>query len=145
MYSYSTDVFDTKDAYLDRYPGDAFIDVLGYDDYHSVVTTATQETFVNRLHMLIEMAEERGKIAALTETGVEIIPDPTWWTQTLRPALDYDDMTRKIAWVMVWRNAVDRANHYYAPYPGHPSVPDFRAFRDHPLIYFEEELPDLYR
>lgn len=145
MYSYSTDVFDTKEAYLDRYPGDAFIDVLGYDDYHSVVTTATQETFVNRLHMLVEMAEEHGKIAALTETGVETIPDATWWTQTLLPALNYDDKTRNIAWVMVWRNAVDRANHYYAPYPGHPSVPDFRAFRDHPLIYFEEELPDLYR
>ena len=144
LYSYSTDVFDSKEEYLDRYPGDAYIDVLGFDDYHSVSSVERQDEFVRRLRMLVEMADERGKIAALTETGVETIPDSTWWTQVLLDGIKADPAGRRIAYLMVWRNAIDRPDHYYAPYPGHPSVPDFIRFRDDPFVLFEEELPDLY-
>jgi mannan endo-1,4-beta-mannosidase len=50
--------------------------------------------------------------------------------------------------VLVWRNANyerERRHHFYAPYPGHPSAPDFVRLRDDPLMLFEDELPDLYR
>src|SRR5690606_25469462 len=80
LYAYSTDVFDTSEDYLERYPGDDYIDLLGFDDYHSIKSKETQDVFVKRLRMLVEMAEERGKLAAVTETGVEGVPDPTWWT-----------------------------------------------------------------
>jgi mannan endo-1,4-beta-mannosidase len=148
LWSYSTDVFDSPADYLERWPGDAWVDVLGFDDYQSVRTPATRAVLVRRLRDVVALADARGKVAALTETGVETVPDSLWWTRTLLPALDADSLTRRIAWALVWRNAnaaTDRPNHHYAPYAGHPSAADFRRFRDHPLIAFEDELPDLYR
>ena len=143
LYAYSSDVFDSEEAYLERYPGDDVIDMLGFDDYWSVKTAATRPVFVNRLRMLSKMARERGKLAALTETGVEAIPDPNWWTGVLLPALKAPEVGGGISYVLVWRNAnnvTDRPNHYYAPYPGHPSAPDFVRFKEDPSVLFEDEL-----
>jgi mannan endo-1,4-beta-mannosidase len=144
LYSYSTDVFDSKEDYLDRYPGDEYIDVLGFDDYHSIKTLETSDVFSRRLRMIVEMARERDKVAALTETGVEAVPDSTWWTNVFLRGIEADSIGKGISFALVWRNAADREGHFYAPYPGHPSVPDFIKFRDHPSILFEDELPDLY-
>ena len=144
---YSTDVFDSREAYLERYPGDDYIDVLGFDDYRSIRTVASRDTFAQRLRTVGELAVERGKLSALTETGVETIPDSTWWTGVLLPAIQTDAMTRRIAYALVWRNANsdgDRAGHFYAPYPGHPSAADFVRFYQDPFVLFEDELPDLY-
>jgi mannan endo-1,4-beta-mannosidase len=113
-----------------------------------VRTPATRATLVRRLRDVAELAEARGKVAALTETGVEGVPDSTWWTGTLLGALRADPAARRIAWVMVWRNAPrtpQQPRHFYAPHPGHPSAADFRRFRDDPLIAFEDELEDMYR
>lgn len=147
LYSYSTDVFDSEEDYLERYPGDEYVDVIGFDDYHSIRSVDTQEQFTSRLRMLVDIAEKRDKIPAMTETGFETIPEPDWWTETLLAGINKDQTTRKIAYVLVWRNANnenDRPDHYYAPYPGHPSENDFKKFREHPLILFEDDLPDLY-
>ncbi len=145
LYSYSSDVFATKEAYLERYPGDAFIDVLGLDDYQSIKTVETGDVFVGRLRMLVEMAESRGKLAAVTETGVEGVPDANWWTGVLLPALQADPVATRISFLMLWRNAFDIPGHHYAPYAGHPSAPDFVRFRDSNLMLFEDELPPLYK
>jgi mannan endo-1,4-beta-mannosidase len=147
LWAFSTDVFDSKEAYLDRYPGDAYADVLGFDDYQSVRSRAMRAVFARRLRDVVELAEERGKIAALTETGVEAVPDSTWWTETLLAGITSDVVARRIAWVLVWRNANferEHRQHFYAPYPGHPSVADFVRFREDSLVRFEDELPDLY-
>jgi mannan endo-1,4-beta-mannosidase len=139
---------DSEEKYLDRYPGDEYIDIVGFDDYGSVREPYQLEQFKNRLRFIVNFAEARGKIPALTETGYEAIPDPEWWTGTLLTALNHDSTTRRIASVLVWRNAneaTDRRNHFYAPYPGHPSAGDFIEFRNHPLILFEDDLPDMYR
>jgi mannan endo-1,4-beta-mannosidase len=147
LWAYSTDVFDSKDDYLRHWPGDAFVDVLGFDDYGSIRTVATQGEFRRRMRDVVELADAKGKIAALTETGVETVPDSTWWTRVLLPAMKGDSVARRIAWVLVWRNAnmeTDRKNHFYAPYAGHPSAPDFRRFRDDAYVLFEDELPNLY-
>lgn len=147
LYSYSPDVFDSKEAYLERYPGDDYVDIFGYDDYHSIRSADTRDTFVYRLEMVVEMAEERNKIPAMTETGYETIPDPEWWTETLLAGINATETTRRIAYVLVWRNANhehDRPDHYYAPFSGHPSEKNFREFREHELILFEDDLPDLY-
>ena len=148
LYAYSTDVFDSEEDYLERYPGDDVIDLLGFDDYQSVKSKETRETFVKRLRLVAKMARQRGKLAALTETGVEAVPDPTWWTGVLLPALKDPSIGRGIAYALVWRNAnraSDRKDHFYAPYPGHPGAADFLLFKQDPAILFEDELPPLYR
>jgi mannan endo-1,4-beta-mannosidase len=92
------------------------------------------------------MARARGKLAALTETGVEAVPDPKWWTGTLLPALR--EAGPGISYALVWRNAnpaSDRKGHFYAPYAGQASAADFVAFKNAPDVLFEDELPKLYR
>lgn len=148
LYAYSTDVFRGEEQYLEHYPGDAYVDVLGVDDYQALRSDEGVEVLASRLRRVVEMAEARGKIPALTETGLEAIPDEDYWTDRLLAAFKADTVAQRIAYVLVWRNANaehDRANHYYAPYPGHPSAKSFVEMREDPLILFEDDLPDLYR
>jgi mannan endo-1,4-beta-mannosidase len=138
---------DSEEAYLERYPGDEYVDILGFDDYRSVRRPYDVETLANRLRLIARLAGERDKIPALTETGYEGIPDPEWWTGTLLSVIKTDSLTQRIAWALVWRNAnqaTDRENHFYAPFPGHPSADNFIDFRNDPLILFEDDLPDMY-
>ncbi len=147
LWAYSTDFFDTDEEYLAHYPGDAYVDVLGYDDYGSLRADSGVAAMTDKLRSLVRMADARGKLAALTETGLEGVPDPTWWTGRLLPAIASDPEARRIAYVLVWRNAYARVKpgHHYAPYAGHPSAADFAAFYRDPFVLFESELPPLYR
>lgn len=144
LYAYSTDVFDDPAAYLERYPGDDVVDVLGFDDYHGIESTETLPRFVERVKTVVRLADARGKIPAVTETGLEALPNPRWWTEILGWGLD---AAPGAAWVLVWRNANpanDRKEHFYAPYPGQKSADDFVAFTRNPRILLENGLPDLY-
>ena len=143
LYAYSTDVFDSEAAYLERYPGDEYIDILGFDDYHSIKTGANAAVLTRRCRELVRMARERGKIAALTETGVETIPDSNWWTGVLLKRLKADPEASRIAYIMVWRNA--RLNHHYGPFAGHASAADFQAFYRDPLTLFAGDRKRLYK
>ncbi len=144
LWAYSSDRFTSPEDYLERYPGDAYVDLLGFDDYYSHQREETLPFLIRELHDVVKLAQARGKLAALTETGLEGIPDSTWWTGKLLKALDHDADTRQIVYVLTWRNAYTIPGHFYAPYPSHPSAEDFRRFYAHPLIYFENELPNLY-
>lgn len=144
LYAYSTDGLGESGerGYWTWYPGDEYVDVLGVDNYTRTVSAVSSD-----LAWLVEQAEARDKIPAFTETGSETIPDPDWWTGELLAALTGEPAARRIAWVLVWRNANaerDRQDHFYAPYPGHPSADDFVEFKEHPLILFADELPALY-
>ena len=50
----------------------------------------------------------------------------------------------ELAYVLVWRNDVRSPTHYYAPYPGHASVPDFIKFYNDPYTLFENDLKGIY-
>src|SRR5207237_9642016 len=70
------------------------------------------------------------------------------WARTVLAGITADSVGRRIAWALVWRNASferEHRYHFFAPYPGQASVPDFVRFRADPLILFEDELPDLYQ
>ena len=147
LYAYSTDVFDSEAAYLERYPGDDIIDVLGFDDYHGIKTRETLPQFEARVRMLVKMARDRRKIPAVTETGLEAIPNPAWWTDVLGRGLEAGSKRGGVAWVLAWRNANavrEKREHYYAPYRGQASAADFVRFTRQPRILLEDELPDLY-
>lgn len=145
LYAYSPawSVGSSREGFWTWYPGDQYVDVLGFDAYLSNPPAVSAD-----LAWLAEEAGARGKIPAFTETGYEAIPNPDWWTDQLLTAFTGHPGAHRIAWVLVWRNAnaeLDRAGHFYAPYPGHPSAGDFVRFKEHPLIRFADELPDLYR
>lgn len=142
LYVYSTDVHNSEEEYLARYPGDEYVDVLGFDDYQSLRRDETVPLLTERMVRVVKLAQERGKLAAYTETGGGG-QDPDYWTTRLLAALNGDPLARHITWVLPWRNANQRQN--FVPYLGHPAASDFKQFTDDPLILLEDELPDLYR
>lgn len=111
-------------GYTDYYPGDDRVDLIGIDIYQYGTDAEFTELARRQLTELDAFAREHGKLLALTETGCEGIPSPTWWTETLRPAVE----GLPLAYVLTWRNAWDRPAHFYAPYEGHASADDFRIF-----------------
>lgn len=143
LYCYSPDVFEDEAHYMERYPGDEYVDILGVDDYHDVGAKNDVEALLNRLRTVVNLAERRDKIAVLSETGYETIPKGDWWTQTILEPIKNDPVASRIAYMMVWRNA--RLNHHYGPFPGHSSVPDFLRFAEDEFTLFANDLPKLYR
>ena len=59
------------------------------------------------------------------------------------PVLQYQGS--KIAYVMLWRNDNRMKQHFYAPYPGHTSVPDFLKFYNDKSTLFETDLKGMYK
>ena len=154
LYAYSPHSLSEyeKDQYWDWYPGDEYIDILGFDDYFTLQSGYGFEdgvaVFTDYLKWIVDQAEARGKIPGLTETGLEAIPDPNWWTGKMLAAIKGDPAAKRIAYLLVWRNAnheTDRQEHFYAPYPGHKSEEDFIRFRNDPILLFEDDLPILYQ
>ena len=144
LYAFSPDcLFRTEEEYLERYPGDAWVDLLGMDDYADFGRDGKYniEAGVAKLKIVSEYARRAGKLAAFTETGLESIAEPNWWTETLLPALKTDGL--RLCYALVWRNDVRSPTHYYAPFPGHPSAPDFLRFCEDPHMLLESDLQGL--
>lgn len=150
-----TDIENFAQDYLYGYPGDAYVDVIGLDNYwdlgHPANETPADEqlrNFTRSLAALSKIATEKNKISALTEGGSEAIPNPQFWTDIILKGINADSDAQKISWLLVWRNANKggfNEKHFYAPYPGHSSAEDFIKFKNDSRIMFEDELPDMYR
>lgn len=143
LYAYSTDVFSSREDYLEFYPGDDYVDVIAYDDYHSIRTRETLPELGRQLREVVSLAREKGKVAALSETGLESIPIEDWFTSYLLEGIRQDPQTRGIAYVLVWRNA--NKKHHYGPYEGHPCSADFIRFYEDPFTLFAGDVQNLYK
>ncbi len=145
IYAFSPDnKFSTEAEFLERYPGDEWVDMVGMDDYGDMGRDRYDlATASKKLKVISDYAVKKGKLAAFTETGLESVPNPTWWTETLLKVMKADDL--KLAYVLVWRNDSRSATHFYAPFPGQVSVPDFLKFYDDPYTLFEKDLKKIYK
>jgi mannan endo-1,4-beta-mannosidase len=143
LYAYSTDMFESREQYLERYPGDEWVDIMGCENYWDFQSGSTISNGIAQLRILVETAFMRKKLAALTECGFDGIPIKNWWTQFLLTPIEEDTLARNISYMMVWRNA--NRKHYYTPFPGQKSVADFIAFEKDSFTIFEQNLPDVYR
>ncbi len=143
LYAISPSNFNSRFDYLDPYPGHEYIDIIGMDYYFGYpVSSAEKAEFLDRLRITAGLAEETNKVAALTEVGQEALRTSNWFTDVLLEPLKYDSIASAISYAAVWRNA--NANHFFAPYPGHTSVPDFIDFYKDPYTLFESDLADMY-
>ena len=141
LWVYSPDKVYSDEAYIERYPGDDMIDVMGIDIYGFGAEEGVEpfrENAKSGLDIAAKAAKEHGKLLAFTETGLESLPVNDWYTNVLMPAIqDYP-----IAFVCVWRNAWEerKPEHFYAPYPGHPSSDSFIEFYNSPKTIFAREM-----
>jgi len=145
LYAFSPDnKFKSESEFLERYPGDAWVDMVGMDNYGDMGRDRTDiDTATLKLKIVSDYARKAGKLAAFTETGLESIPDTMWWTNTLLKVMKSPGM--RLSYVLVWRNDTRSPTHYYAPFPGQVSVPNFLQFFNDPYTLFEKDLKNVYR
>jgi len=146
IYAFSPDnKFNTQEQFLERYPGDEWVDMVGMDNYGDFGRDGKYnlEAGLKKLKIVSNYARSAGKLAAFTETGLESIPNTTWWTETLLKTLKSNDM--QLSYVLVWRNDSRSATHFYAPFPGHVSAQDFLTFFKDPFTLFENDLRGIYK
>lgn len=139
-----------NENYLYGYPGDDYVDIIGLDNYADVgrssnpLSRKKQRThFIESLQLITQIAQEKGKVAALTETGLEGVRKPDWFTAYLLNPIKENAANIQLAWVLLWRNANEK--HHYAAYPGHASEADFQTFSKDEWVYFESDLDNPYR
>ena len=138
LWAYSPNSNLSEETFLSRYPGDEYVDIIGVDHYDFLSAEAKSrgeegiaeanayfsEVLKKDMAVLTRLATERGKLLAVCETGFESIPDPQWWTGTLLEALQ----GTPVCYVLTWRNACDKPQHFYAPFEGSADAEDFKAF-----------------
>lgn len=146
IYAFSPDNrFTTEEKYLERYPGNEWVDLVGMDNYGDFGRDGHYdlEAGYNKLKIVSDYAQKNGKLAAFTETGLESIPDSIWWTGKLLKTLQKSNL--KLCYVLVWRNDSRSPTHYYAPYPGQVSENDFMKFYNDLYTLFEKDLKSIYK
>jgi len=79
IYVYSPNgPFENQETYLERYPGDSYVDVIAFDYYDDYAdkNVYTGDNFFKALkkscEVVVEIADEKGKIPAIAETGIRI-------------------------------------------------------------------------
>ena len=159
IYTYSPDrgridLDNYAEDYLYGYPGDDYVDILGIDTYKdlgrdpSVSVEQQKHDFRRTLEYTVELANQRHKLAAVSEGGWDGLTDDNYWTDRILDVVKSNEKTRQIAYLMVWRNANkarEQRDHYYGPYPGHVAADNFKQFRGDSFTLFEDDLPPLYR
>ena len=136
------------EGYHYGYPGDDYVDVIGLDNYWDMgykINRASQEAqyhnYISSIRLISQIAKERNKVAALTETGNETIRVPNWYTERLLAPLKSEET--RIAWVLVWRNA--NMGHFYVPYKGHHNERDFIEFEEDESTLFLTDIRNPYK
>lgn len=157
LYAFSPNGVFGGDAarYLDTYPGDNWVDILGYDSYDYDNAPENSDTYIETvrvdLAMVTDLAAERGKIAAFTEFGRNgdrtIRPSGnrslTFYTDLLE-AIKNDPEASRIAYMQTWSNW--EPGQFYVPYPTYDGNPehemyqDFLAFYNDPFTVFSADV-----
>lgn len=111
----------TLEEYAERYPGDEFVDMVGFDTYDG--SADKEGTFFKGFESVVkltdEFAKKHGKLFAITETGItnqamkkQGNERPEWFSDILNIVTkpEYD-----CAYYMVWSNYDSKSN-YYSPF-----------------------------
>lgn len=140
LYAWSPDRNFTSEAeFLQRYPGDEYVDLVGTDNYWDLRSAATLMEAANKFKIISDYAKRNNKLAALTETGLLNLTQHDWYTGVLLKSLRQHELT--LAYVLVWAN---RKGGFWTPYKGHPAEADFVAFKGSPYVLFGDEMPEIY-
>ncbi len=152
--------FEDEAEYLYGYPGDDYVDLLGVDVYWDLPqgNPGWWDQLVRDLQVAVTCARSRGKVAALTETGLRWNAQdglklagaeyPLDFFTTLQQRITDDPVARGVAYLLIWRNG-DPA-HFWVPFAGHREhgdhemLPDFRAYAARDDVVLNARMGDDY-
>jgi len=144
LYAFSPADVATEKEYLLRYPGDEWVDVVGFDTYAFGTEQKDLDVYKQKmtigLSIVTKYAAKTGKIPVMAETGMEGIKLTDYFTKVLLPIIQ----PYKISYVLFWRNAFNKSTHFYVPYPGHASADDFKKFTETSGILLNKEISPMY-
>lgn len=165
LYAYSPNNFAqaTEENYLQRYPGDEWVDVLGFDTYGPAEKNeAWFSNVAANAALVVRMAKARGKIPVISEIGIRA-PDieagkfDNQWYRKLIAALKNDSDANQIAFLLTWRNAPDgvtdangkKVPHYWVPTnrdenKKNGTLEDFNIFYADKETAFNRDIKDVY-
>jgi mannan endo-1,4-beta-mannosidase len=166
LFAYSPNNFwrVTEENYLQRYPGDEWVDVLGFDTYGPVANN--EDWFKNvsaNAALVVRMAKARGKIPVISEIGIRA-PDieagqfDNHWYRKLITALKNDPDASQIAFLLTWRNAPNGVPgpdgkpvpHYWVPVnreenKRNGTLEDFQIFYADKQTAFNRDIKNVYK
>ncbi len=149
--------------YSARYPGDSYVDMIGYDLYHSGPTQASEPGYLQSIskqnQILRDFAEKHNKLYAVTETGVadgDVALKRTgnevmdWYMQLL----DQISKDGGISYFLVWANFSENGS-FYLPYViekkengvlyGHEMLDEFIKFYNDERSVFATDMNSGYQ
>jgi len=146
LYAFSPDnSYTTENAYLSRYPGDKYVDIIGMDNYGDFNNQGQigSDKANAKLKILSDYAKAKVKIAALTETGYRVTASTPaiadWFSTILYNSLTKNDI--EISYVMFWNNNKDG---YYVPNASVSNANDFKTFSLKTKSALANGLPKMY-
>lgn len=166
LYAFSPNASFAGDQarYLATYPGDPWVDILGYDAYEYNNDPDNSDAYVasvvTDLAMVSRTADSHNKIAAFTEFGRNgartIQPSGNKSLQfftALLNGIKADPDARRIAYMLTWANfGPGEVYQIYVPnaaytdadgvaQPANELLPDFQAFYADPYTAFARDIP----
>ena len=153
LYVYASNApFSSAEDYLDRYPGDAYVDVFGFDFYDDDDDTpAFLKQLEHAAALVVSAADAHGKLPALTEVGVHKNggglaltgnDDPHWTSAVAAVARRHH-----IPYLMTWANFEQEEKNFYQPFMvsdtrGHELVDGFIDYYNEETSLFADGLGD---
>jgi len=154
LYAWAPD----KSSDMSRYPGDNYVDVLGYDGYEiGVASYHSISTFTYTYGKVVDYALSHDKIVAVTETGYGSYPGThyDYWNDHVLIPMKKHSKAKHAAWVMSWYNADwnnDNTGTSWIPYigieektNGDKAIENFIKFYNDPRTIFASDIPYLYK
>ncbi len=118
---------ETQADYAERYPGDSWVDMVGFDMYNTAPdpNSGWMASFEKELALVSQFAQDHGKLVAVTETGAANATvkgdSQTALLRTGNKDLDWYRRIQEIvskspaSYLLVWAN-FGQSNGFYTPY-----------------------------
>ena len=112
IWAYCTDRnWNTKEEFMARYPGDKYVDIIGYDDYQIGCSSKRNET-VEKARIVTLSAKEHGKVAGLFETAnIQDESKDNFMSDFLYPLIETNGVSFGI--VQMWTNGTFETDRQY--------------------------------
>ncbi|CAM4491947.1 glycosyl hydrolase [Paenibacillus tarimensis] len=140
-------------VFLETYPGDEFVDILGFDTYYDGTSAGWFDIVVQDAKLVSQLADARGKVAAFTEFGYSGVKptgtqDLAFFTKLIA-ALKSDPDAKRMAYMLTWANFY--TDNIFVPYRNAPNglgdhelLRDFVAYYQDPYTAFVREVTGAY-
>jgi mannan endo-1,4-beta-mannosidase len=91
---------NSEEEYMERYPGDAYVDIIGFDDYRIGKSKEDRTAAINRAKMVCKIANERHLATGLFETNNNKRKISNYYTNHLNRMLTAEGV--RLGIIQIW-------------------------------------------